>query len=65
MHHPSQVSQLTLTHKQGYSELQEMPLLALTFQKTKYYSLMSPLIEEAIELSAAMQGIYLMPIVNL
>ena len=47
----AQVSLLTIVHihVQGYSELHEMPLLALTFQKTKYYSLMSPVIEEAIE----------------
>ena len=47
----AQVSQLTQTliHIQGYSELHEMTLLALTFQKTKYYFLMSPVIEEAIE----------------
>ena len=47
----AQVSQLTIVHihVQGYSELHEIPLLALTFQKTKYYSLMSPVIEEGIE----------------
>ena len=62
----AQVSQHTLIHIQGYSaELHEMPLLALAFKKTKYYSLRSPVIEQAKGPQCKNAGIYLMSIVYL